>query len=56
MITTILILATLAVTGYYFFSTKDQAYEKVDPVGKWDSATEKFRPIWLLKGIAIFII
>lgn len=56
MITTILILATLAVTGYYFFSTKDQAYEKVDPVGKWDSETEKFRPIWLLKGIAIFII
>lgn len=56
MITTILILATLAVTGYYFFSTKDQAYEKIDPVGKWDSATEKFRPIWLLKGIAIFII
>jgi regulator of protease activity HflC (stomatin/prohibitin superfamily) len=56
MITTILLLATLAVTGYYFFSTKDQAYEKVDPVGKWDSATEKFRPIWLLKGIAIFII
>ena len=56
MITTILILATLAVTGYYFFSTKDQAYEKIDPVGKWDNATEKFRPIWLLKGIAIFII
>ena len=56
MITTILILATLAVTGYYFFSTKDQAYEKIDPVGKWDSETEKFRPIWLLKGIAIFII
>ena len=56
MITTILLLATLAVTGYYFFSTKDQAYEKIDPVGKWDSATEKFRPIWLLKGIAIFII
>ena len=56
MITTILILATLAVTGYYFFSTKDQAYEKIDPVGKWDNPTEKFRPIWLLKGIAIFII
>ena len=56
MITTILLLATLAVTGYYFFSTKDQAYEKIDPVDKWDSATEKFRPIWLLKGIAIFII
>jgi regulator of protease activity HflC (stomatin/prohibitin superfamily) len=56
MITTILILATLAVTGYYFFSTKDQAYEKIDPTGRWDSATEKFRPIWLLKGLAIFII
>ena len=55
MISTILILATLAATAYYFFSTKDQAYEKIDPVGKWDSATEKFRPIWLIKGLAIFI-
>lgn len=56
MITTILLLATLAVTAYYFFSTKDQAYEKIDPVGKWDSATEKFRPIWLIKGLAIFLL
>lgn len=55
MISTILILATLAATAYYFFSTKDQAYEKIDPVGKWDSATEEFRPIWLIKGLAIFI-
>jgi regulator of protease activity HflC (stomatin/prohibitin superfamily) len=55
MISTILILLTLAATAYYFFSTKDQAYEKIDPVGKWDSATEKFRPIWLIKGLAIFI-
>jgi regulator of protease activity HflC (stomatin/prohibitin superfamily) len=56
MISTILILVTLAATAYYFFSTKDQAYEKVDPVGKWDSATEKFRPIWLIKGLALFIV
>jgi regulator of protease activity HflC (stomatin/prohibitin superfamily) len=55
MISTILILITLAATAYYFFSTKDQAYEKIDPVGKWDNATEKFKPIWLWKGIGIFI-
>ena len=53
MISTILILATLAATAYYFFSTKDQAYEKIDPTDKWRSA--KFRPIWLMKGLAIFI-
>jgi regulator of protease activity HflC (stomatin/prohibitin superfamily) len=56
MITTILLLATLALTAFYFFSTKDQAYEKIDPTGRWDSATEKFRPIWLIKGLAIFLV
>jgi regulator of protease activity HflC (stomatin/prohibitin superfamily) len=56
MISTILILVTLAATAYYFFSTKDQAYEKIDPTGRWDSATEKFRPIWLIKGLSIFLL
>lgn len=56
MITTILLLATLGATAYYFLSTKDQAYEKIDPVGKWDSATEKFRPMWLIKGILVFVV
>jgi hypothetical protein len=56
MISTILILVTLAATAYYFFSTKDQAYEKIDPTGRWDSSTEKFRPIWLIKGLSIFLL
>ena len=54
MISIILILATLAATAYYFFSTKDQAYEKIESKSMYGN-NEKFRPIWLMKGLAIFI-
>ena len=55
MITTILLVATLAATGYYFLSTKDKAWIKGEE-DRWGNSDDKFNAIWLIKGILIFII
>jgi regulator of protease activity HflC (stomatin/prohibitin superfamily) len=55
MITTILLVATLVATGYYFLSTKDKAWFKGE-TDQWGSSHDKFNAIWLIKGILIFIV
>jgi regulator of protease activity HflC (stomatin/prohibitin superfamily) len=55
MITTILLVATLVATGYYFLSTKDKAWFKGE-TDRWGNSDDKFNAIWLIKGILIFIV
>jgi len=53
MITTILLLATLVATGFYFLSTKDNAWIKGE-TDRWGNSDDKFNAVWLIKGILIF--
>jgi len=55
MITTILLVATLVATGYYFLSTKDKAWFKGEE-DRWGNSNDKFNAVWLIKGILIFVV
>jgi regulator of protease activity HflC (stomatin/prohibitin superfamily) len=55
MITTILLVATLVATGYYFLSTKDKAWFKGEE-DRWGNSNDKFNVVWLIKGILIFVV
>lgn len=55
MITTILLLATLGATAYYFLSTKDQAWFRGEE-DRWGNSNDKFNVVWLIKGILVFVV
>ena len=55
MITTILLLATLAATAFYFFSTKDQMHKQSEPDHR-GRTEEEFNTFWLIKGLLIFLL
>lgn len=55
MITTILLLATLGTTAYYFLSTKDQAWFRGEE-DRWGNSNDKFNVVWLIKGILVFVV